>query len=231
MPTSVANGRNFQEIPFGAIERPTAQEFPAQNWIDYSDSAHGVTLVNRGLPGNNVAEGTLMLSLLRSSRIQSYGIGGGFEGQGSDSGLELGQERTFHYALIPHSGDWKASSAYRAGLEFNNPLIVRKSAPHAGSLPKRWGVLEVSPDNVVVSALKEAADGSIIIRVYEASGHSVPAASIAFHSKVLTAHTANLMEDPGPKLKVEQNVLRFDLHGFEIKTFKIGLPELKNRGG
>ena len=45
-----------------------------------------------------------MLSLLRSSRIQSYGIGGGFEGQGSDSGLEVGKELTLHYALVPHIG-------------------------------------------------------------------------------------------------------------------------------
>src|SRR5262249_6522311 len=32
VPTVIRNGRNFQEIPFGAIERPMAQEFPAQNW-------------------------------------------------------------------------------------------------------------------------------------------------------------------------------------------------------
>jgi alpha-mannosidase len=72
VPTTIKNGRNFQEIPFGAIERPMAQEFPAQNWIDYSDADHGVTLLNRGLPGNNVADGTLMLSLIRSTRHQYY---------------------------------------------------------------------------------------------------------------------------------------------------------------
>jgi alpha-mannosidase len=228
VPTSVQNGRNVQEIPFGAIERPTAQEFPAQNWIDYSDSDHGVTLLNRAMPGNNVAEGTLMLSLLRSSRIQSYGIGGGFEGQGSDSGLELGQERTLRYALVPHSGNWSTSQAYRAGLEFNNPLIVHKSTAHAGSLPSRWGLLEVSPPNVVVSALKPANDGSMVIRVYEAGGRDTQGATISVDGKVLSAHEANLMEDTGSKLKVEKNVFRFDLHRFEIKTFKLRLQELKN---
>jgi len=228
VPTAVQNGRNVQEIPFGAIERPTAQEFPAQNWIDYSDSSHGVTLLNRAMPGNNVADGTLMLSLLRSSRIQSYGIGGGFEGQGSDSGLELGQECTLHYALVPHSGDWSASGAYRAGLEFNNPLIVRKSETHAGSLPNRWGLLGVTPANVVVSALKPAKDGSMIIRVYEAGSHDTQGAAISINAKVLSVREANLMEDAGAKLKVEKNVLRFDLRRFEIKTFKVRLQELKN---
>jgi alpha-mannosidase len=228
VPTTIKNGRNFQEIPFGAIERPMAQEFPAQNWIDYSDADHGVTLVNRGLPGNNVADGTMMLSLMRSSRIQSYGIGGGFEGQGSDSGLELGQERTLHYALVPHTGDWREAGAYRAGLEFNNPLVVRKSAPHAGSLPSRWGLLEVSPSNVVLSALKPAKDGATVFRVYEASGKATTGATIALKAKVLSANEANLMEDSGPDLQVRDNTLRFDLHAFEIKTFKLRLEALKD---
>jgi alpha-mannosidase len=223
----IKNGRNFQEIPFGAIERPTAQEFPVQNWIDYSDGNHGVTLVNRGLPGNNVADGTLMLSLMRSSRIQSYGIGGGFEGQGSDSGLELGQERTFRYALVPHAGDWSQARAYRAGLEFNNPLIVRKSASHPGSLPNRWGLFEVLPANVVLSALKPAKDGSTVLRVYEASGKATTGATVVLKAKVLSANESNLMEDSGPKLKIENNAVRFDLHGFEIKTFKLRLGALK----
>jgi alpha-mannosidase len=229
MPTTIKIGHNFQEIPFGAIERPMAQEFPAQNWIDYSDSDHGVTLLNVGMPGNNVADGTLMLSILRSSRIQSYGIGGGFEGQGSDSGLELGQERILLYALVPHSGDWRASSAYRAGLEFNNPLIVRKSGSHTGTLPTRWGLLDVSPANVVMSALKESRDGSTVIRVYEASGRPTHGATLSVHAKVLDAHEANLMEDPGPKLKVDKDVLRFDLHGFEIKTFTVRLQNLRGK--
>jgi alpha-mannosidase len=226
VPTTIQNGRNFQEIPFGAIERPTAQEFPAQNWIDYSDAKHGVTLLNRGLPGNNVADGTLMLSLMRSSRIQSYGIGGGFEGQGSDSGLEVGQERTLQYALVPHAGDWREAGSYRAGLEFDNPLIVRKSAPHPGSLPNRWGLVEVSPPNVVLSALKPGKDGVAVVRVYEASSKATTGATIVLKTKVLSANEANLMEDPGPNLKVEANTLRFNLHGFEIKTFKLRLEAL-----
>ena len=225
VPTAVKDGKNFHEIPFGTIERPLAQEFPAQNWIDYSDASHGVSLLNRGMPGNNVAEGTLMLSLLRSSRIQSYGIGGGFEGQGSDSGLELGQERALHYALVPHAGDWRTARSYRAGLEFNNPLIVRKSSPHTGTMPTRWGLLKVSPENVVVSALKTARDGTMVIRVYEAGGQDSHGAAIALNAKVLSANEANLMEDNGAKVKIDRNSIHFDLHKFEIKTFKLRLQE------
>jgi alpha-mannosidase len=229
VPSAVKDGHNFQEIPFGAIERPNAQEFPAQNWIDYSDRDHGVTLLNRGMPGNNVADGTLMLSLLRSSRIQSYGIGGGFEGQGSDSGLEVGKERTLHYALVPHAGDWREARAFRAGLEFNNPLVVHKSTAHSGSLPSRWGLLEASPANVVLTALKPAKDGSVTVRVYEAAGAATSGATIHLNTKVGSAHEANLMEDPATKVKTSNNTLHFDLHPFEIKTFKLTLQDLPSK--
>ena len=144
-PTSISGGRRFDEIPFGAIERPTEQEYPAQYWMDYSEGGKGVALLNRGLPGNDVAGGTLMLSLLRSARITSYGYFGGYEpGVSSDLGLELGVERTFEYALVPHAGDWREAEIYKAGWEFNHPLLARKVSTHAGSLPRRWGLLEIS---------------------------------------------------------------------------------------
>ena len=95
----------------------------------------------------------------------------------------------------------------------------------------RWGLLEVSPENVVVSAVKTARDGSTVLRVYEAGGQDTHAATIALSPKVLSACEANLMEDTGSKVKVDKNSLRFDLHKFEIKTFKVRLQELKKNSG
>ncbi len=223
VPTAIRNGRAFHEIPFGAIERPTSQEFPAQNWIDCSDGQRGVALLNRGLPGNNISDGTLMLSLLRSTRIQAYGIGGGFEGQSSDSGLELGKELTFHYALAPHPGDWRSAGITRAGLEFNNPLLVQKVAPHTGNRGKRWGLLEISHPDVVLSAFKAGKAGTTILRVYESIGQETGGIAIRFFADVSSARETNLMEDPGAKLKISKNTLRFTLHPFEIKTIELKL--------
>ena len=154
-PTSIRDGRSVHEIPFGAVERPAGIEFPAQNWIDCGNGRRGVALLNRGLPGNVVSGGTMMLSLLRSTRIVAYGFGGGYEpGMSSDSGLELGKELSFDYALVPHAGDWREAAIFREGLEFNHPLLAYTVASHAGSLPSRWGFLEIAPQNLVFSTLK-----------------------------------------------------------------------------
>ena len=102
-PTTIRNGIAMEEIPFGAIQRPQRQEFPAQNWIDYSDGTHGFSLINQGMPGNNIADDELMLSLMRSARLISYGYIGGYEpGVGSDTGLGIGQKYTLNYAVVPH---------------------------------------------------------------------------------------------------------------------------------
>ncbi len=223
-PTSIKEGKTTHEIPFGAIERPGGIEFPAQNWADHGDGRHGLALLNIGLPGNVTTDGTMMISLLRSHNLGAYGFGGGYEpGMSSESGFQLGVERTMRYALVPHAGDWREAGVFRDGLEFNHPLLVRKVLPHAGNLPARWGLLEVSSPNVVVSALKPGRDGTAILRVYEATGRPAPGVKIAFNAGVAEARTASLLEDHQGELKVEDNAVTFDLRPYQILTIRLRL--------
>jgi len=221
-PTTIQHGRNVHEIPFGSIERPVGIEFPAQNWVDYGDGQRGVALLNRGLPGNTVSAGTLMLSLLRSTRIVAYGFGGGYEpGMSSDTGFELGKEFTFDYALVPHAGDWREAALYREGMEYNHPLIASTVAAQAGDLPARWGLLDIAPSNVVLTALKPGPpDSTCVLRVYEAHGAPTKA-TVRFSAALTAAQEVNLMEDDGPEVPVEGDALQFELRPFEIKTFKV----------
>jgi alpha-mannosidase len=218
-PTTIKEGRSYHEIPFGAIERPPGIEFPAQNWVDHGDGKRGLAVLNLGLPGNVVTDGTLMLSLLRAHTLGAYGFGGGYEpGMSSESGFQLGKKRTMRYALVPHAGDWKQAGVYRDGLEFNHPLVARVVAPHPGPLTRRWGFLNVSAPNVVISDMKPARDGGIALRLYEATGQRTEAVAVKLHAKVSSANEANLLEDMGRALSVEDNTVRFDLHPYEIKT-------------
>jgi len=220
-PTSIEQGRNMQEIPFGAIERPDGIEFPAQNWVDYSDGERGVALLNRGLPGNNIAGNTIMLSLMRGARIVAYGFGGGYApGMTSDTGLELGKALTFEYALVPHAGDWRQAGIYRDGQAFNHPLLACPAPPRAGRLPKRWGLLALTPDNIVLSTLKTGADGKLVLRLYEAAG-TATAAALSFTVPASIAEELNLMEDLLAPLEMDGNLLQLTFRPFEIKT--IGL--------
>jgi alpha-mannosidase len=221
-PTTIESGHSVHEIPFGALERPAGIEFPAQNWVDYSDGKRGLALLNMGLPGNVVSESTLMLSLLRAHNLGGYGFGGGYEpGMSSESGFQLGQERSLHYALVAHEGDWRAARVFRDGMELNHPLICRHEAPHDGALPKRWGLLEVSNPHVIASALKPGRAGAAILRVYEAGGQAAEGVKIKFNPKVLSAIETDLLENGVRELKLEEGAIPIDLRPFEIKTIEL----------
>ena len=225
-PTTIHDGTKTDEIAFGAVVRPLHQEFPAQNWADYSSGDRGLTILNRGLPGNNVTDDTMMVSLLRSTRLQVYGADDtGFDPATSDSdtALEIGKRISHDYALLPHSGSWQDAQVYRAGLEFNNPLLARNIDAHAGAMPKQWSFLQVSAPDLVVSALKPSRDGEVALRVYEAAGSSLQHASIHFTEPLAAAREANLIEDPGKSLQISGNSISFDLHPYQIKTFRLRL--------
>ncbi len=225
-PTTIKDGKGTHEIPFGSIDRPSAIEFPAQNWVDYGDGQRGLALLNIGLPGNLVSDGTMLVSLLRAHSLGAYGFGGGYEpGMSSETGFQLGKERTMRYALMPHQGDWREAGIFRDGWEFNHPLICRNALPHAGAMPKRWGLVEVSNPAVVVSSLKPSRTGDAALRVYEASGQAAAGVTIKLNAKVLSAREANLLEDAGREMKTEGDSVRFDLHPFEIKTIRLRLGE------
>jgi alpha-mannosidase len=221
-PSALKTARYVQSIPFGALERPEGIEFPAQDWVDYGDAQHGLALLNGGLPGNLVSEGTLLLSLMRSHNLGAYGFGGGYEpGMSSESGFEINKPLEFRYALLPHRGDWRQAGVYRAGLEFSRPLLVRKLSSHAGFLPAKWGFAEISPSNVVLSSLAPANGGGVIARVYEAAGQSASGVKIKLNAKVAAASVVNLLEDVQQPLAVRDDGVQVDLRPFEIKTIRV----------
>jgi alpha-mannosidase len=140
---------------------------------------------------------------------------------GSDTGLGIGGKYTLNYAVVPHGGDWRSASPWRNGLEFNNPLVVRSVAPHSGDLPAKWGLLEVSNDDAVTSALKPGKDGTVVLRIYEAAGEPSHSVRASWHASISQVHEANLIEDTGARLDAQGDSFAFDLKPYEIKTFKL----------
>jgi len=159
---------------------------------------------------------------LRSNCIVAYGFGGGYEpGMSSDTGFELDTPRTFDYALVPHTGGWAEAKVYQSGLAYNNPLLAHTAVPHAGLLPARWGWLQTSAPNLVISAVTPGQAGGVVVRVYEATGQAVSGARLSVNAHVLSAQEVNLLEDPIAPLAVEQDAVVFDMRPFEIKTVAI----------
>lgn len=214
LPLNVKDGKIFHEVPYGVAERGEG-EYPAQNWIDYSDKQYGVELINRGLPGNNVTKNVAFLTLLRSvDRVL-------FDHPSGAGALEKGKHE-FAYAICPHEGGWKEAKTFRTAMEFNNPLIAVKTPCHKGDLPKELGFISATPENIIVAAVKRA-NKNVILRFYETTGEKTNAKITSF-KPIKKTWIMNLLEEKLKEIKTAtgKDVL-MTVDRFEIATVAISL--------
>ena len=208
------------EIPYGSIDRPTTRnnswekaqfEVPAQQWADLGDGKHGFSLINDSKFGYDAAGNTLRLTLLRSPKWP-------------DPDADMGHHH-FHYALYPHAGTWKDAMTVRHGFEYNYPLTAVVATAHAGTLPASHSFASVTPDNVVLTAVKKAEDTKgLIFRVYEWAGKD---STVEFHVPpgATGATVTNMMEAPeGSPLAVTGDVVKAPIHPYEILTVRVDYP-------
>jgi len=232
-PIDMENGEIWHEIPYGAIRRGEG-EYPAINWIDLSNQDYGVTLINKGLPGNSVVKNIMLITLLRSidamylrspfrdPRLERVGRMY-LEGAERVSlnypmgrmALEKGSH-TFNYALYPHKCTWREAKSYNVALEFNNPLVCIKASKHEGSLPKEYSFLSITPNNLVVTVIKRS-NKNVLIRFYEAEGREAKG-KLFFFKKVKSVWKTNLLGERGEKVNMKSGEVHLQAQPFEIVT-------------
>jgi alpha-mannosidase len=204
------------EIPFGTIERPTTRrtpeeeamfEVPALQWADLGDAEHGFSLLNDCKYGYDGKDNVLRISLLRSPTYP-------------DPLADQGRHH-FTYSLYPHDQDWRKADTVRQGYELNYKLIVSPQASHDGALSSEHSFLRVTPDNVVLSALKkDEDDDALIARFYEWAGR-VTDVTLELPPGAQQAYRANLLEKPGDSLPLDGNRVTVHTEPFSIETVKI----------
>jgi len=204
------------EIPFGTIERPTTRnnswekarfEVPAQRWADEGDGQHGFSLINDSKYGYDGVGNLLRLTLLRSPTSP-------------DPDADRGHQH-FSYALYPHAGDWKQAMTVRHGWEFNYKMAAMQVEAHGGDLPARHSFVSVSPDDVVLTAMKKAEDGNaLIFHMYEWAGKSGQV-DLTLPPGATAATETNLLEQPqGDPLTIKGDHVSFPIGPYQIKAIR-----------
>ena len=212
-PTNIESGRIRHEIPFGWVERGEG-EYPALNWIDYSNENKGLCLLNRGLPGNNVVDGIMFLTLMRSTSFE-------YKGE-SWRGFMDGEINKYEYALVPHTKESNWFYPHLLGAEYNMPLLAKFVSKSSGKLPREFSFLSVEPKEVMISAVY-IKEGSLIIRLYEAMGRD-NTVKICFFKR--PTRVEEIRAD-GSLVKVldirGDGHIRLKIKPFEIKTLRVTL--------
>ena len=217
-PVSARSDKATYEIPYGSVERPTTRntpaeqaqfEVPALRWADISDATHGFSLLNDSKYGYDARDNVLRLSLLRSPTWP-------------DPETDQGRHE-FTYSLYPHGGTWREAMTVRQGYELNYPLMTQTTTQHPGTLPAEKSFFATAQDNVVITAIKKAADDdALIVRFYEWAGKKGDVV-LQLPSQATQAWETNLMEVAPVPLQLDStgNVVTVPTNPYEIKTVKV----------
>ncbi|MDD5706491.1 MAG: glycoside hydrolase family 38 C-terminal domain-containing protein [Kiritimatiellae bacterium] len=209
-PTAIRNGRIRTSIPCGHMTRPEG-EYAAQDWMDYSDGKRGLCLLNRGLPGNNVTDGVMLLSLFRAV---------GMEDAGGQTTYEEGVEQIFEYALHPFAPRESDYHPARLGACFNRPLHT--AFPERGqSWPEADSMIALDAGHFELMAYRMAGD-ELEIRIYESEGRS-GRVGITLPRAIRACRQTDARGEscPDPTFKIAGNGVQVRARPFEIVTLRV----------
>ena len=192
-PVACENPTSIYEIPFGTVERPcNGEEEASLMWAMVGDKGNGLALLNDSKYSYSAKENVLSLTAIRSPIYCDHGRKRTEESNYTDQGLH-----EFAYAILPATTEEKPK-LFKDALTLNTALTVVLENHHNGILPLTYQGIEVSADNVIVSAVKKSEDGTgYVVRAYECDGKATSA----------TIRVANLP------------ILQANFGGYEVKTF------------
>jgi len=224
----------FRETQFGVLSEPTeyftrvegAKIWGAKpsgipnflSWFDFSDGSRGITFMNKGLPAVEMINDSVYITLFRGIYgLSADGIAGPLVP--TQDALEL-KSHTFEYAVQTHDGDWRQAEVYKKAQEFHH-LLLPIQADSNGELASEFSFLKLSPNNLILSALKKAEDDDgVILRFFETRGEATEAEVVLFKElKRLTL--VDLMEREEKELPFTENRFRLKVNPFEIVTLKL----------
>lgn len=161
------------------VEQPRPEK-PQRAFTNLTDGKIGLTIANRGLPEaealtDSDGNSNIAVTLLRCVGWLSRGdlsTRKGDAGPGEETpGAQLIGKYTFDYAILPQKD---SAPCFEQAYAFQAPLRSVNSQLQAGNLPAVTSLVQVSPPEFIVSAIKTPEDGSgWIIRGYNLSGESL----------------------------------------------------------
>ena len=222
----------FRETQFGVVGEPTEYftkfadywgGIPSGipnflSWFDVSDGVRGLTFMNKGLPAVEIIKDSVYITLLRSvGGLSADGIAGPLIP--TPGALEQ-RPYTFEYAVQPHDGDWRQAEMYKKAQEFHH-LPIAIQADGSGDLPPEYSFIKISPNNLILSALKKAEDSDeVILRFFETIGESTEA-RIEVYKVIKRVTVVDLLEREEKEVPSTAHGFVLEVKPFEIVTLKL----------
>lgn len=164
-PVMAENPKSYAKIPFGFIERPTdGTEQVCGEWAAICDENGGMVLANQDKYSFDADESVLSMTVLRGAIYADHCVG---ETEYHDEFCEYMEQgiHTFRYTISPFVS---LAGAEMEGQLANSEFTAVIDTFHKGNLPTAYSGIELSKENIMVSALKKYEDGDgWVLRCYE----------------------------------------------------------------
>lgn len=207
----------------GAVKRGNNHgdlyEVAGHQWADltHADNSFGISIFNDSKYGwDKPANNQLRLTLIHTPAT------------GNDRTYEKYQDlglNKFTYSFYRHTGKWNESTQWEAS-KLNQPLLAFEVPKKEGRLGKNFGFASLNTGTVAIKALKKAEESDeIVVRVYELTGEAHPNTEISFATGIVSAREVNGREQPVGPVTFEGNKLKFDISGFQPRTFAVKLAD------
>lgn len=185
-------------MPFDIVDRPVKREDrstwaektsysqPQNGLVDLSDGIGGLAILSKGLPDYEVYDdesGTIAVTLIRG--FAEIGMGFGFPPFEKEGPQCLG-ERTYQYAIYPHSGTWDSAEACIESMFHSTSFKIIQSGKrkHKGRLPRKLSFWKISSPNILLSGVKKAEnDDTVIVRLYNPTSRQIRT-TLSSHFKI-----------------------------------------------
>jgi len=198
---------------------------PQQRFVDVSDGRSGLAILNEGLREYEVSEDasrTILVTLVRAYEIALSTVAWKWERHPEMKLSQCPGEHEFRYAVLPHGGFWQDAGVGAEAEKLNLPMVVAQAGTHRGSLPCKFGLLEMSPGTAMLSAVKRADEGDdLVVRVFNPASTPLDV-QLKFPYPVSAATTTDLDEKPLRRIRPTGQVVPIRLEPKKVATLKVG---------
>ncbi len=233
-PSDVKADKSYSAGQFNVLERPIERQhrpdwwephplnYPNTGFADVSDSKRGLALLSEGINAyqvRNDARRSMTLTLCRATVCP-------VSMSPDETGSQCLRDHEYRYAVYPHKGDWQKAKVFNQSIAHNAGLHVIETGPHTGILPKNMSFVKITPDDIVISALKPAeAAGGTILRFFNPTAKSIKAKAV-FYKGVKTADVTDMKEEKIIReLNPDGNSVSIDVEPKKIITLRFTLEE------
>ncbi len=191
-------------------------------WCAATDGVRGLMVASKGLCEYELyddAGRSLAITLLRCTGALAR-LGAAGEGEILDEGGQCIGDYEFEYSLLPFSGDWTPTAAEADA--FLAPPLALHTAQGAGTSPSSKSWLELEPCPLLLTAVKQAEDGSgdLVVRLFNPLPTAVQT-SLGLGKDFSTVRLAALDETPGEDLAITGKTVTLNAGPKQIVTLRL----------